>query len=332
VAKSNPSADRTIDELRASASRVLAASVVAADELEQIVEQSLPRNASQGLRTHLRQVIVRLRDTSSVLARELDSSVADPEIVGWLVRILKRTASVALAGTVLVTGTVATGMLEKSGADLLPEARKRLMEIVYTASQMDDLGPTDPASGSFDGPDRSTSTALHNQFAERFTANGIGMFEKYLRANSSKEVVERLWFVLELEPLLQDDISRLIRERLGDNWRASLTSILGTAGDRPLRALVESADLSSFTINLSDIVRLVPVLEERGILPAGYLSLDGTDRDECLRRIVRLRNELAHGRGADEEWASAHWSGGSEAVVVVQAMLIYDLLASNYNG
>jgi hypothetical protein len=145
-------------------------------------------------------------------------------------------------------------------------------------------------------------------------------------------VVECLWFVLELEPLLQDDLSRLIRERLGHDWRATLTLMFGAERDRALRAMVESEDLNAFTMNLSDLVRLVPVLEERGVLPPGYLRLAGIDRSDSLGRIVRLRNELAHGRGADDAWVAAHSPGGTQARVVVEAMLIYDLVASNYNG
>jgi hypothetical protein len=188
MAKSTSPTDRLIDELRSTASRVLVASQEAADELEKIVEESLPRNASQGLRTHLRQVIVRLRDTSSVLARELDSAVADPEIVGWLVRVLKRTASLGLAGSMFITAAVATGALEKTGADLLPGAEKRLTAIVDAANHVDDLGFTDRTSGSSDSPERSESELLRSQFAMQFT----GTASKCLRSTSAR-MVGRKW-------------------------------------------------------------------------------------------------------------------------------------------
>ena len=126
------------EELVRSARVAADASLQLASEVEYIVDNSLPVNASRALRAHLRRVAIRLREMGKALAAELDDPAPDAEIVSLLTKGLRKAATLFVSGVLFASGTAITGGLEDLGADAKDTLLEYVTQIETAADDVDE--------------------------------------------------------------------------------------------------------------------------------------------------------------------------------------------------
>lgn len=265
-------AEKRYDELWFAALGAVRAANELADEIDQIVDESLPANASRALRAHLRRIALRQRDIAAALGRELDNPDPDPELVRHLTGALRRAAALFAAGAIFATGALATGALEDLGADLKDSLLQRV-------SAVDNAGAEVETMLEIERPPPADSSPP--QLAELLAA---------LESGDRKTINRELAFLAELEYLLREAIVVEARRAYGKDWLAVLNRQL-------------DASESPSQLTLSNLTALIARMERDGNLPPvlrGWAA-EG-EVAAALRQVVQLRNDYAHGRVGEQEW------------------------------
>jgi hypothetical protein len=156
-----------------------------AEELRHIVEASLPRNASAGVRTHLLSAATRLDSVAAALNAELDRPEPDEASLGLLARLSQRAAQLLLAGGIgaaIVSGGV-EGMssaateavisqvwaVEASSAKVLDCYKARQVE---SAPATDNTGAADDVAGGHSPEAEAEAEALPTAADREFGPGG----------------------------------------------------------------------------------------------------------------------------------------------------------------
>ena len=260
-----------LDAILREASLATSAALELADELESIIERSLPANASRALVGHLRRVVVRLRGIAQVLQSELDHQIPEVDVVRPLVRALRAAGRLAAASVVFICGALATGAVEGLGDDAQGLLLGRAEQIEISCQLVGDV----EVSGS-----EAESIARRTELSS------------LLSALESSDVVafnQHLAFILRFEPLFRTAIIEVMADQYGDDWmtREDVAPLL--------------RDLDGSTLRLSSL---------RGLTDAA-IRLAETHSDappiirvfpEMARDLIDLRNRYAHGQTQDENW------------------------------
>lgn len=267
--------DKSHEELRIAAFVAARAGFELADELDEIIDGSLPANASRALRVHLRRLAVRQRDVADALARELDDPSPDPELVGHLTRALRRAAELFLAGVVFASGTIATGALEDLGADLKSSLAQRVAAVDGAAADVEAMLRADRIATPT-SPSRLPPALL-----------------SAVESGDGRAVNRELEYLVELEDLLREATVAATRRAYGRDWDAGLS---------------ERRDDTAFSrapgaLSFQDLIALVGQLERDGHLPENLRSWAADGRAALkLLPIRELRNAHAHGQVTQPQW------------------------------
>lgn len=146
-----------------------------ADELRHILDNSLPRHASAGVRGHLQTSAARLDSVAKALNAELDRAAPDPESLGLLAKLSRRGVQLLLAGGIgaAILGGAAEG-LSSTVAEVIVSraeaAESKSGELLQCLAPIEEEGAIEPSDGS-SGQRESKGDESHGEEEE-----AIGFF------------------------------------------------------------------------------------------------------------------------------------------------------------
>lgn len=288
--------DRRFEELRFAAFLAVQAANGLADEVDDIIDKSLPANASRALRADLRRVAMRQRGIAAALAQELDDPSPDREVVGLLTSALRRAASIFAAGIMFTAGAGATGAFEDLGADLKDSLLERVAAVERASEEVDSTIKT--------GIPRPTPSPIPQEPSQLLEAADTRDTDRMNR---------ELVFLLELETLLREVLTEGARDAYGDEWSQVLDQSL--AGTQPSRERSQFSRPSQWSFD--ELVRIASIMDDDGYLPPVLRTPlpGGTMPLQLLPRLIALRNEYAHGLTIQPDWLDKFLMGGGREVL-----------------
>ena len=302
--------DDRSDQLRLAALSAIRAANELADEVDHIVDESLPWNAPRSLKSHLRRVATRQRDIAAALARELDDLTPDRELVGHLTHALRRAAALFVAGVMFAGGAGATGALEDLGADVKDSLLRR------TTAVEDAVAGVESAIGASREQPPSPAPEPPPEPGPTFADGGSRLLSA-LDARDLDALNKELVFILRFERTLREVVISEARVAYGDDWLEVLSR---DPAEHPQN---HHPNLSPSRLTFRDLVLIIRRMGQEGHPPPA-LETDlpsGRKPADVLLRMVDLRNEYAHGLTYDADWWERFVAqGGRELLVDAEAL------------